>query len=39
VNGEPKAIPRAIEAQLRQGDAGDLYADRPVGGGRGRRTG
>jgi hypothetical protein len=25
VNGEPKAIPRAYEAQLRQGDAGDLY--------------
>ncbi|HYN04345.1 MAG TPA: DUF1080 domain-containing protein [Vicinamibacteria bacterium] len=25
VNGEPKAIPRAIEAQLRQGEAGDLY--------------
>ena len=25
VNGEPKVIPRAIEAQLRSGDAGDLY--------------
>jgi hypothetical protein len=25
VNGEPKGIPRAIEAQLRSGDAGDLY--------------
>jgi hypothetical protein len=25
VNGPPKAIPRAYEAQLRQGDAGDLY--------------
>jgi hypothetical protein len=25
VNGAPKAIPRAYEAQLRSGDAGDLY--------------
>jgi hypothetical protein len=25
VNGEPKPIPRSIEAQLRAGDAGDLY--------------
>ena len=25
VNGEAKAIPRAIEAQLKSGDAGDLY--------------
>jgi hypothetical protein len=25
VNGEPRAIPRAIEAQLRAGDAGDVY--------------
>jgi hypothetical protein len=25
VNGEPRVIPRAIEAQLRSGDAGDLY--------------
>jgi hypothetical protein len=25
VTGEPKAIPRAYEAQLRSGDAGDLY--------------
>lgn len=25
VNGEPKGVPRAIEAQLRSGDAGDLY--------------
>jgi len=25
VNGGPKAVPRAIEAQLRSGDAGDLY--------------
>jgi hypothetical protein len=25
VNGEPRQIPRAIEAQLRSGDAGDLY--------------
>jgi hypothetical protein len=28
VNGEPKVIPRAIEAQLRSGDAGDLYGFR-----------
>ena len=25
VNGEPKAIPRSYEAQLKSGDAGDLY--------------
>jgi hypothetical protein len=25
VNGEPRPIPRALEAQLRAGDAGDLY--------------
>jgi hypothetical protein len=25
VSGEPKVIPRAYEAQLRSGDAGDLY--------------
>jgi len=25
VNGAPKAVPRAYEAQLRSGDAGDLY--------------
>jgi hypothetical protein len=25
VNGEPKAIPRSIEAQLKSGSAGDLY--------------
>jgi hypothetical protein len=25
VNGEPKGVPRAYEAQLRAGDAGDLY--------------
>jgi hypothetical protein len=25
VNGEPRGIPRAYEAQLRSGDAGDLY--------------
>jgi hypothetical protein len=25
VNGEPRGIPRAIEAQLRSGNAGDLY--------------
>jgi hypothetical protein len=26
INGEPKAIPRAYEAQLKSGDAGELYA-------------
>jgi hypothetical protein len=26
IGGEPKAIPRAIEAQLKSGDAGDLYS-------------
>ncbi len=25
INGEPRAIPRSYEAQLRSGDAGDLY--------------
>ena len=25
INGDPKPIPRAIEAQLKSGDAGDLY--------------
>jgi hypothetical protein len=25
INGEPKGIPRALEAQLRSGNAGDLY--------------
>jgi hypothetical protein len=25
INGEPRAIPRAIEAQLKSGDAGDIY--------------